>query len=191
MTKKTVITDAEKSEFRDAMGKVKPIVKANKADILSNPPRRSIASKMMVDEAMAKPVSNPAGRFAYLDPDDMVTGDAVLAFKRDGVNNRTWQRLKRGRVAIDARLDLHRLQLEEAAERTERFIAQCTAAHFKTACVIHGKGYRSPNQTPLLKNLINLFLREHPAILAFHSARPRDGGTGAIYILLRSSNSNS
>ncbi len=51
--------------------------------------------------------------------------------------------------------------------------------------IIHGKGYRSGARGPLLKIAVNLWLRRHPDVMAFTSARPIDGGTGAVYVLLR------
>jgi DNA-nicking Smr family endonuclease len=51
--------------------------------------------------------------------------------------------------------------------------------------IIHGKGYRSGARGPVLKNAVNLWLRRHLDVMAFASARAIDGGTGAVYVLLR------
>jgi DNA-nicking Smr family endonuclease len=51
--------------------------------------------------------------------------------------------------------------------------------------IIHGKGLRSRHKGPVIKTKVNTWLRQRDDILAFCSARPVDGGTGAIYVLLR------
>jgi DNA-nicking Smr family endonuclease len=52
--------------------------------------------------------------------------------------------------------------------------------------IIHGKGKRSRNNKgPVIKTKVNHWLRQRDDVLAFCSARPIDGGTGAIYVLLR------
>jgi DNA-nicking Smr family endonuclease len=51
--------------------------------------------------------------------------------------------------------------------------------------IIHGKGYGSNNQGPIIKPLVNKWLQQRNEILAFCSARPNDGGTGAVYVLLK------
>jgi DNA-nicking Smr family endonuclease len=51
--------------------------------------------------------------------------------------------------------------------------------------IIHGKGYRSVDSHPVLKNDLNLWLRQHKDVQAFCSAPPKSGGTGAVFVLLR------
>jgi DNA-nicking Smr family endonuclease len=51
--------------------------------------------------------------------------------------------------------------------------------------IVHGKGYNSPGNQPVLKNDINLWLRQHQDVLAFCSTPPKAGGTGALYVLLK------
>jgi DNA-nicking Smr family endonuclease len=50
---------------------------------------------------------------------------------------------------------------------------------------VHGKGYRSLDNQPVLKNNLNLWLRQHRDVQAFCSASPKDGGAGAVLVLLR------
>lgn len=49
--------------------------------------------------------------------------------------------------------------------------------------IVHGKGAHT-GQT-LLKTYVNGWLPQLPDVLAFVSALPRDGGAGAVYVLLR------
>ena len=50
--------------------------------------------------------------------------------------------------------------------------------------IVHGKGLGSGPRGPVLKGAVNVWLRNSAAVLAFSSARPVDGGTGALYVLL-------
>ena len=67
-----------------------------------------------------------------------------------------------------------------------RFIDACRDRHIRCVHLIHGKGYGSGGDLPVLKNRLNSWLRQHHEVLAFCSAQPRDGGRGALYVLLRS-----
>jgi len=61
------------------------------------------------------------------------------------------------------------------------------AVQFEGCCIriIHGKGHRSSSQKAVLKTYVNHWLQEHERVLAFHSAKVRDGGAGAVYLLLK------
>jgi len=108
-----------------------------------------------------------------------------LFFARDGVQHKTIKRLKRGDIFIDERLDLHGLIAQEAAHVLCDFLASQVAQKHRCILVIHGKGAGSVNQLPVLKNLAFNFLKDEPSVLAISSAQQRDGGTGALYALLK------
>lgn len=115
------------------------------------------------------------------------TGDE-LSFCRPGLQQRTFQDLRRGRLAIDMDLDLHGLTAKLAQKELEDFFQFCHRHRYKCVLIIHGKGYGSENQ-PVLKRLVDVWLREREDVLAFCSATSRDGGTGACYALLKSQKS--
>ncbi|MGD2112599.1 MAG: Smr/MutS family protein [Gammaproteobacteria bacterium] len=109
----------------------------------------------------------------------------TLAFARPGLQQRLLHRLRRGQLPVGAELDLHGMTIPEAENEVARFLAYCSDRHIRCARIIHGKGYGSRAQAPLLKNRINNWLRQHHEVLAFHSARPEHGGSGAVHVLLR------
>ena len=115
-----------------------------------------------------------------------VTSDEALFFARPGLQQRQLQRLKRGQLAIGAELDMHGMTAAMARSAVVNFIALCREQHIRCVCIIHGKGYSSGGSAPVLKNRINSWLRQHHDVLAFSSAQTRDGGSGALYVLLRS-----
>ena len=113
----------------------------------------------------------------------------VLSFKRPGIQNGVFRKLKQGRYEAEASLDLHRLTVSAARRELFDFIAQCAAMGLRSVMVIHGKG-DSPTARSghsILKGYTNHWLVELDIVQAFHSAPARLGGTGAVFILLRKS----
>lgn len=82
-------------------------------------------------------------------------------------------------------IDLHGLNSREATEALDEFLVEAVAHRVRCFHLIHGKGRRSADQLPVLKSLVNRWLRQRREVLAFCSARQRDGGTGALYVLLK------
>ena len=115
-----------------------------------------------------------------------VTSDEALFFARPGLQQRQLQRLKRGQLTIGAELDMHGMTATMARSAVVNCIALCREQHIRCGRLIHGKGYGSGDSAPVLKNRINSWLRQHHDVLAFSSAQIRDGGSGALYVLLRS-----
>jgi len=107
-----------------------------------------------------------------------------LTFRRPGVQDGVLRKLRRGQYRVEAELDLHGLILEQARGELRAFLARSIASHKRCVRIIHGKGLRSGQRGPVLKKAVNLILRKTSAVVAFCSARPVDGGTGAIYVLL-------
>jgi DNA-nicking Smr family endonuclease len=109
-----------------------------------------------------------------------------------GLDRRSAQRMKRGQVQIGARLDLHGYCQEEAYHALNNFIATQARARRRCVLVITGKGFRTSNggegQIGVLRKMVPLWLNEQPnrsRIISFNYATPRDGGTGALYVLLK------
>jgi len=117
--------------------------------------------------------------------EDMQAGD-ILSYAQEGLQNKTFKKLKRGQYRIDAELDLHGMTRIDAQEQLNIFIAEVRHHGCRCVRIIHGKGYGSSNNGPVIKPLVNTWLRRRKEILAFCSARPADGGTGAVYVLLKS-----
>lgn len=118
------------------------------------------------------------------DPTVMETGEE-LSFARPGLQRLLLRRLQRGQFSVGAELDLHGMTVPLARLALTQFVRDCRAAGIRCVRVIHGKGYRSRHQGPVLKNKVNSWLRQWDEVLAFCSARPADGGTGALYVLLK------
>jgi len=103
------------------------------------------------------------------------------------VDARTMDRLRRGRLRPEARLDLHGLTQDEAHRALNRFIARAQSSGVRSLIIITGKG-RVSEGGGVLRNQVPQWLNApdiRPSILAFSPAQPRDGGAGALYVLLR------
>jgi DNA-nicking Smr family endonuclease len=98
------------------------------------------------------------------------------------------QRLKKGQFPIQDYVDLHGLTKQEAEIRVRDFLLQSQRLGLRCVLVVHGRGLNSENHIPVLKERLPAWLSRGPVkklVLAFSTARPYDGGTGAIYVLLR------
>ena len=118
-----------------------------------------------------------------LDPAELETGDELL-FKRVGIQHKVFKKLRSGNFSVEAQIDLHGMTVPVAKTALNTFLAECRNKNRKCIRVIHGKGMGSREGKPVLKNKVNHWLRQRRDVQAFCSARPIDGGTGAIYVLL-------
>lgn len=170
--------DDDAALFRAAIGEVKPLRHAPRvaAGGKRPPPRARMAER---DEAEAQ------GEFARL-----LVGSAPLeaadtaSYRRDHVPGRLLQRLRRGQFSVQDELDLHGATAAQAEAMLRQFLAEAHAREYGCVRIIHGKGLQSDGGLPVLKNLVDRLLRQRADVLAFHSAPPGQGGTGAVLVLL-------
>ena len=108
-----------------------------------------------------------------------------LDFRRGGIQARVYDDLRRGLFAPEATLDLHGMRVVEARSALSRFLTQSLRAGRRCIRIVHGKGRRSDDTQPVLKQKTNQWLRQYEEVLAFCSAPRWDGGTGAAYALLK------
>lgn len=118
------------------------------------------------------------------DPADVETGEELLYF-RAGLQHAVIRKLRRGQYAIEAELDLHGYIVPQARAAVNRFLRDARALGKRCVRIVHGKGKSSEGKMPVLKGKVNVWLRQKDGVLAFCSAVPRDGGTGAVYVLLK------
>jgi DNA-nicking Smr family endonuclease len=115
----------------------------------------------------------------------VIGGGDALSFQRAGVRTQVVRRLRRGLIPIEDELDLHGLSQTAARDQLAEFLTCSRDAGRRCVRIVHGKGYRSGTRGPVLKTAVDLWLRRHLDVMAFTSARAIDGGTGAVYVLLR------
>ncbi|MEJ2131414.1 MAG: DNA endonuclease SmrA [Gammaproteobacteria bacterium] len=110
----------------------------------------------------------------------------LLEWKKDGVQDGVYRKLRLGKYEVEARLDLHRKTVKEARVEMFRFLQTCLDLGLRTLLISHGKGEKS-NTPGRLKSYVGQWLMQVPQVIAFHSAQPRHGGYGAVYALLQKS----
>jgi DNA-nicking Smr family endonuclease len=124
-----------------------------------------------------------------LDPQDadpeQLTGEA-LAFHRPQIPAAVLRRLRRGDYRVQREIDLHGMTVVEAKLALREFLVSALEQRVRCVRIVHGKGLRSGHRGPVLKAAVSSVLRRTGVVLAYVSARPVDGGTGAVYVLLSS-----
>jgi len=168
---KKICADDDSTLFRQAIGKVK-IIENDK--VLLNPKPTQI-SKNKIQQNFQEPVSLVG---------EPLKAEDHLSFLSTGLNKDVLKKLRCGYFGLDAELDLHGLTSYEAKQQLQRFLHDCIEEGCQCVHIIHGKGYRSKSSYPVLKNNLNDWLRQHRDVLAFCSASPKEGGTGAVLVLL-------
>jgi len=130
------------------------------------------------DKARADPNYLTLGEVPQRHPRD------ILDWKKDGVQHGVFARLKAGKYPIEGTLDLHRHTVKEARAALFKFLNLAFARRWRTVIVSHGRGEKSA--TPArIKSYVAAWLDQVPEVIAFHSARDNQGGTGAVYVLLK------
>lgn len=119
---------------------------------------------------------------------DISFTDEYMEGAVSGIGRKTMKRLKQGRFPIQDHIDLHGLTRDEARDRVREFLIRSHKTGLRCVLIVHGRGHNSPYSFPVLKEQLPVWLNQGPArriVLAFVTARPYDGGAGALYILLR------
>lgn len=164
--------------FLSAMEGVRPLVHDRVAPAPARPapiPRQALVDER---EVLAELLADE------YDPAALESGEE-LVYARPGLQRRILRRLRRGHYSLAAELDLHGMTVAVARVALQEFLLECRRHDYRCVRIIHGKGRRSSNQGPVLKGKVDRWLRQRDDVLAFCSARPVDGGTGAVYVLLR------
>ena len=121
-------------------------------------------------------------------PFDLADTDEFIEGRVPGLDAGIVRRLRRGEFAVQDHLDLHGMTREEAKVTVDGFLKKARSAGKRCVLLVHGRGIHSKDQVPILKDALKHWLataRFGRHVLAFATARPVDGGAGAIYVLLR------
>jgi DNA-nicking Smr family endonuclease len=162
--------------FRQAIGKVKTI-EANTL-LLRTAEKPKPMPKQKQDDYADRLKQRHASDIESLSAED------TLSFLAPGVQKKVLKKMRQGHFGADGQLDLHGLTSCQAKQQLLRFLHSCVEEGCRCVHIIHGKGYRSENNQPILKNHLNNWLRHHNDVQAFCSASPKDGGAGAVLVLL-------
>ena len=175
----TLLEDLEL--FRQTVGPITPVqhdrVEPHKGDTQPLPRSTEADERQVLNDMLSD----------YFEPAELETGEE-LYHCRPGIQRSVLRKLRRGGFRVSAMLDLHGMNVAAARQSLISFLRSARREHMTCVHIIHGKGKRSSNKGPVIKTKVNSWLRQRDEVLAFCSARPIDGGTGAIYVLLKRNN---
>jgi DNA-nicking Smr family endonuclease len=178
---KKIINANDSDLFRQSVGDVRPV----KTDKVLHKPARPKPKSRTQPHDLENVFTNTSD--SDIDP---VSHEESLSFTAPGIQHSVLAKLRLGFFGVQAEIDLHGLNSNAAKCQLVDFLATCTKKNYRCAHIIHGKGYRSSDDQPVLKNHINHWLRQHKDVQAFCSAPAKHGGAGAVYVLLKKSPEN-
>ena len=177
------IDHCEENAFKEAMRHVKPLKDKYKRAM---PPHHK--SELGPVKSTPK-LSSESLNFTLSDPPNPKSKHSTIStlfYSRHSLRTTQHRALKRGNLPLATTLDLHGFTLKQARPAVIEFMNKAYYQKQHAVLIIHGKGYRSQASRPVLKHYLNHWLRQFPWVLAFCSAQPKHGGTGAVYVLLKS-----
>ena len=119
---------------------------------------------------------------------DITFSDEYIEGAVQGFSRKLMKKLKRGELPVQDYIDLHGFTKQDAETAVTNFLLESFRNGLRCVLIVHGRGLNSPESLPVLKEGLPQWLnrgRVRKMVLAFATARPYDGGTGATYVFLR------
>ena len=176
--------DQDRELFRRVVKDAVPLVRAPTANVRRAPPQPHPAHRD-ADEQAALAASQLA---LYPSPMSWDIGADIedeQSYLRAGVSPDLLRKLRRGQWTINAEIDLHNHNQDEAHEALLEFMRKARAADWRCLRIIHGKGLSSHQKIPVLRNKVRRWLQLKDEVLAYCEPRPNGGGSGAVLVLLK------
>ena len=117
--------------------------------------------------------------------ESLLETDEALSYTKEGIGPDVVRKLRRGHWVIQDQIDLHGMRRDEAREMIVEFLRQAALRGIRCVRIVHGKGLGSVNNEPVLKKLVHNWLVQRSDVIAFCQAKPADGGSGAVVVLLK------
>ncbi|QOW45498.1 MULTISPECIES: Smr/MutS family protein [Acinetobacter] len=179
------ISDADL--FKTALGGVKKldnsnIAKIERKDIRKKPDAKTLAKRAAAEGAFEVNEAELSDTQAILNP---VASQAALSYRIATLQHKVFEDLKAGNLRWFEAVDLHGCTVEEARSAVLQIIQIAKEENQNVIKIVHGKG-----PDAILKTYVNGWLRQHRDVLAFVSAPEKQGGTGAVLVLLKRAEKN-
>jgi DNA-nicking Smr family endonuclease len=167
-------------EFRKALAGVAPLAPPRRRELRATPPapwphQRERDERAALDESLHGPLS----------PEDAMESGEELVYVRNGLSPQVLRKLRRGFWVVEDALDLHGMNRVQAAASVAQFLRHCVHRRLRCVRIVHGKGLGSHNREPVLKGKLRKWLSQRDEVLAYCQAPARDGGGGAVLVLLK------
>ena len=180
--KLTIQAQAEKNIFRNHVADVTPLKPDNRTLLASLKPLPIPIERFKDNEKIA-----PSSFSDAFDVETLLDTDKALSYRQSGISLEVLRKLRRRHWRIQDELDLHGYCRDDAREALYTFLQNSCAGGLRCVRIIHGKGYGSPDRTPVLKAHALSWLMQSRNVLAYTQARAADGGAGALIVLLKAS----
>ena len=116
---------------------------------------------------------------------DPVTLSHIANHIKPGYSPKLLKNLRKGRYRCNSELDLHGYNRDEAREALFLFLQEAKRYQDECVCIVVGKGLRSKENVPVLQTLVKSWLMQANDVIAFSEAPLSQGGSGAIFVLLK------
>lgn len=170
---KTVkITPEDAALFRAAIGEVQRLEAQNR-----------VTPQPQLRDPLLRPSATPSSIPDTLS--DFTAEPAPVEYLGNGLSRMTLRKLRRGAWPIQDSLDLHGCTSDAARKLLQEFLHEAAQRESRCVLVIHGKGLNSQGGEAVLRKLARHWLTQHPQVLAYCDAPAKDGGSGAVLVLLK------
>lgn len=175
--------DQERHLFRHEVGPVHGLPAHDRIDPSPVRPQPIPVSRQNDEQEVLK-----ASLSDEFDVESLLETDETLSWRRPELGADVLRKLRRGVWALQAELDMHGMRVDLARDALAQFLRESQIKGWRCVRVIHGKGLGSPGRQPVLKDKVKRWLVQSDRVLAFVQARGDEGGSGALVVLLQSSN---
>lgn len=177
--------DDDLDYFMREMRGVVPIKKENKAELKST--AKEDAQTLEARRQAALQETEEDSNFLSEEYVDLMGPFDPVEYKKDGVQEGVYKRLKQGKYPVDAALNLQKKPVEVCRGEVFQFIEDCYKHDIRVALITFGRG-DSPQSLPcVVKSYLAKWLPQFSQVIAVNSALKTQGGMGALYVLLKKS----
>jgi DNA-nicking Smr family endonuclease len=173
------VIDNDLQLFKTAVKNARPLEAEPQFSEKTYPP--PIAKQFILDEKQALKDSLSDN---FYPAHELESGEELL-YLRTGQSPDVLSKLRRGFWVVQAQIDLHGLISDEAREYVAEFLSSCKKRNIRCVRIVHGKGLGSRNREPILKHKLRNWLMQKDEVIAYAQAKPEDGGSGAVIVLLK------
>jgi len=170
----------KKNLFSEAVKDVRPLPTDDR--IIHPPTKPKPIPKRLARDALHTPVDSLSDH--YIPAFELEAGEEML-YLREGHSPDILRKLRRGKWVVQANIDLHGLISDQARLYVSTFISDCKKRGIRCIRIVHGKGLSSRNREPILKQKLRGWLMQKDEVIAYAQAKPEDGGSGAVIVLLK------
>ncbi|CAN7223623.1 Smr/MutS family protein [Pseudoduganella sp. LjRoot289] len=190
--KREKVAAAEANIFRNTLGQVQRMPEQNR---YVHQPAPVVSAKALAAAKKRGPLTPDEQRqddaavlqeslSDLFEVDHYMEEDPALNYAAPGVGPDVVKKMRKGHWPVQDELDLHGLNRDAARDALGAFLTRANQRGARCVCVIHGRGFGSRGQEPVLKSMVHSWLVQKE-VVAFSQARPSEGGEGALIVLLR------